>query len=263
MTPVFDELWKTYVQINPKVAEIKNLFLDQGEVVINDHIALRTFDDPRVSVDVLARVFLANGYLEKKEYLFADKKLRAKHYEHPDPKLPKVFISELELKHFSENLKRTVRSCIDSVTPEMTSENLFVNSGRPWSPINYSTYEALRQESEYAAWMYAWGYMANHFTVKINHLQKYNSVSKVNQFLESHQVVLNDAGGKIKGSPEVYLEQSSTMANKQFVTFAEGKKEIPSCSYEFAFRHKLPSGEEFPDFIADNANKIFESTNMH
>ena len=263
MSFIFDELWKTYVQINPKVAEIKHLLLNEGEEVINDHIALRTFNDPRVSVDVLAKTFLSIGYQEKKEYNFSDKKLKAKHYDHPDAKMPKVFISELELEHFSADLRKTVSSCLDFVTPEMTRETLFVNSGRPWKQILFSTYEALRLESEYAAWMYAWGYMANHFTVKINHLKKCSSVLKVNEFLEKNGIVLNHAGGKIKGSPEVFLEQSSTMANKQMIEFKEGKKEIPSCYYEFAFRHKLPTGEEFPDFIADNANKIFESTNMH
>lgn len=263
MSSLFDELWKTYVHINPKVADIRNLLINEGEEVINDHIALRTFNDPRVCVDVLAKAFLSNGYQEKKEYHFSDKKLKAKHYDHPDAKMPKVFISELELEHFSADLRKTISLCLDFVKPEMTRDALFANSGRPWKPILFSTYEALRLESEYAAWMYAWGYMANHFTVKINHLKKYSSVLKVNDFLEKNGIVLNHAGGKIKGSPEVFLEQSSTMANKQLVEFKEGKKEIPSCYYEFAFRHKLPTGEEFPDFIADNANKIFESTNMH
>lgn len=263
MSSIFDELWKTYIHVNPKVADIRQLFLNDGEEVINDHIALRTFNDPRVSIDVIAKTFLSNGYQEKKDYHFSDKKLKAKHYDHPDKKMPKVFISELELEHFSDGLRTIVNSCLDFVTPTMTSDPLFINSGRPWKPLLFSTYESLRLESEYAAWMYAWGYMANHFTVKINHLKKHNSVLKVNEFLEKNGVVLNQAGGKIKGSPDVFLEQSSTMANKQLVEFSEGKKEIPSCYYEFAFRHKLPTGEEFPDFIADNANKIFESTNMH
>jgi hypothetical protein len=145
----------------------------------------------------------------------------------------------------------------------LTSHDDFVNSGCPWSNISFENYEILRRESEYAAWMYAWGYMANHFTIKVNHLKKHPSISTVNSFLESKGVVLNSSGGKIKGSPKVFLEQSSTMANKQFVNFTEGKREIPSCYYEFAFRHKLENGNEFSDFIADNADKIFESTHMH
>ena len=263
MTDIFDRLWMRYIEVNPKVEEIRNLFIAEGETVINDHIALRTFDDPRVNIEVLAQVFKKMGYVEKKSYHFSDKKLKAKHYEHKDAQRPKVFISELELSFFSKELQSIVENCLKSVTSILTSHDDFVNSGRPWNHISFENYEILRSESEYAAWMYAWGYMANHFTIKVNHLKKYPSISTVNSFLESKGVVLNSSGGKIKGTPKVFLEQSSTMANKQFVNFTEGKREIPSCYYEFAFRHKLENGNEFPDFIADNADKIFESTHMH
>jgi hypothetical protein len=263
MSDIFDQLWARYIEVNPKVHDIRNFFIGEGESVFNDHIALRTFDDPRVNIEVLAQVFKKMGYIEKKSYHFSDKKLKANHYEHKDAFRPKVFISELELSAFSKRLQSIVDDCLKSVTATLTNRDDFVNSGRPWSTISFDTYEFLRSESEYAAWMYAWGYMANHFTIKVNHLKKFPSISAVNTFLESKGVLLNSAGGKIKGSPRVFLEQSSTMANKQFVQFTEGKKEIPSCYYEFAFRHKLANGDEFPDFIADNADKIFESTNMH
>lgn len=263
MTDIFQQLWNTYVTVNPNVELIKKLFENQGETVINDHIALRTFDDPRINISVLAQTFLKQGYEEKKTYEFQDKKLIAKHYDHPNPLMPKVFISELELAKFSTKLQKTVDHIVSQVTPQMTDAEGFVNCGRPWQSISFANYESLRQESEYAAWLYAWGFMANHFTVKVNHLKKFPTISAVNEFLESHGITLNAAGGKIKGSKEAGLEQSSTMANKQFIEFLEGKKEIPSCYYEFAFRHQTAAGTEFSDFIADNANKIFESTNMH
>jgi len=263
MSDIFQQLWETYIKINPKVDQIKKLFESEGEQVMNDHIALRTFDDPRVNIEVLAQTFKRQGYFEKKSYVFQDKKLLAKHYEHPDPLKPKVFISELELGKFSSDLRKIVDDILKQVNAATTQSDTFVNCGRPWNGITFSNYEALRNESEYAAWMYAWGFVANHFTVKVNHLKKFPSIAAVNTFLEKEGIVLNSSGGKIKGSPTSMLEQSSTMANKQFVDFLEGKKEIPSCYYEFAFRHKTASGTEFPDFIADNADKIFESTNMH
>ena len=48
--------------------------------------------------------------------------------------------------------------------------------------------------------------MANHFTVKVNELgQELSTLEKVNQFVESAGYEINSNGGKIKGTPEVYL----------------------------------------------------------
>ena len=47
------------------------------------------------------------------------------------------------------------------------------------------TYKKLLEESEYAAWMYVWGFRANHFTIFINYLEKYTSIESLNQFLKS------------------------------------------------------------------------------
>ena len=65
----------------------------------------------------------------------------------------------------------------------------------------------------------------------------------------------------IKGSPEVLLEQSSTMADKVVVNFTDGDVEIPSCFYEFARRYPMDNGQLYTGFVAASADKIFESTN--
>ena len=144
----------------------------------------------------------------------------------------------------------------------MTDSQSFCHSGVLWSRLSLSEYEALRSESEYAAWVSAFGYMANHFTVKVNELgQELSTLEKVNQFVESAGYEINSNGGKIKGTPEVYLIQSSTLANRQNVEFSDGTRELPTCFYEFAYRFLKPDGTEFSGFIADNADKIFTSTN--
>ncbi|MFP3457566.1 DUF1338 family protein, partial [Psychrobacter sp. SIMBA_152] len=72
---------------------------------------------------------------------------------------------------------------------------------------------------------------------------------------------LNTSGGEVKGSPEVLLEQSSTLADEYAVTFSDGDMRIPSCFYEFAIRYPKPDGEIYTGFVAASADKIFESTN--
>ena len=45
------------------------------------------------------------------------------------------------------------------------------------------------------------GFRANHFTVSINSLKKYNDVVKVNDLIRKNGFILNNSGGEIKGTP--------------------------------------------------------------
>jgi len=260
---LFEKLWIQYSCENPSAGQIYDLFQKEGERVINDHVAFRTVNDNRVNIDVLARPFLELGYVEKGSYLFEEKKLKARHYERPDfPLAPRVFISELMLEAFSGNLRNTLLEKLDTVPSRVLSGTDLIMSGSVFNPVSYQTYLALREESEYAAWFYVYGFRANHFTVSINHLEKYNSIRKVNEFLKSNGFELNSSGGEIKGSPEALLEQSSTLADRVDVRFDEGIYRIPKCYYEFAQRYNGADGRLFSGFIARSADKIFESTDF-
>ena len=115
-------------------------------------------------------------------------------------------------------------------------------------------------ESEYAAWLAAWGYRANHFTVSINALPGFDNLEQVNQVLHQRGFALNINGGEIKGGPEVYLAQSATLADEAEVAFLDGTHLLPSCFYEFAQRYLQPNGELYRGFVEASADKIFHST---
>jgi hypothetical protein len=133
-----------------------------------------------------------------------------------------------------------------------------------WPPVPLALYQRLLEESEYAAWVAAFGIRANHFTVHVNDLATFAGLRALNRFLEQHGFRLNGTGDKVQGSPAVLLEQSSTLAERVPVVFAGGVvREIPSCYYEFALRHPDPrTGELFQGFVAASANRIFESTDV-
>ncbi len=258
---IFDNLWQDYVTLNPNVEQIHNLIQSKGESIINDHIAFRTFGIDGVRVEDLAKFFLDLGYTHGGDYHFKEKKLNAIHLNAPDITLPKVFISELMLEECSERLVETVTAVMSQVECDYFKKVDYLWKGRPWGPISYQVYDVLRQESEYAAWMYVFGYRANHFTVNVNQLQHFADLESLNQMLKESGIKLNTSGGEIKGGESVYLSQSSTMADKVSVGFVEGSYQVPSCFYEFAHRHKMPDGKIYQGFVADNADKIFESTN--
>ena len=258
---LFEHLWTDYLAVTPSAKKVHALLgSTQQDDVINDHIALRTFNIEKVNLEKLAAHFTAVGYKECGEYHFEAKKLYAKHFEHSDPTKPKVFISELLVEKFSTELQQTIHSLVDQIDEQAVVSDDFLYSGTHWS-IDADTYTKLLSESEYAAWTAAWGYRANHFTVSINHLANFDSIEAVNQALKDSGFALNTSGGEIKGSPEVLLEQSSTLADEAEAEFKDGKKSIPSCFYEFALRYKKPDGEIYTGFVAASADKIFESTN--
>lgn len=245
--------------MNPQAQKIVDLLKKEGEAIVNDHIALRTFNLGAVCVDEIAKPFLSSGYIEKDSYKFEEKKLFAKHYEHPDKSLPKVFISELILEEFSEEFQTLVKEKINSVDKSIYADFSLMIKGRPWE-ISTDEYEALKKESDYGAWLAAIGYRPNHFTIFINELKKFSDIRDLNSFLKEKGFELNSSGGEVKGSQDILLEQSSTLADTIEVEFSDKKMTLPSCYFEFAKRYALPSGDIFQGFVAKSADKIFEST---
>ncbi len=254
------KLRKQYESINPQVVTINKELERIGETIVNDHIAFRTFDLPGVNIEALSRVFRDNGYQEKGSYHFDLKHLEAKHYEHENPTYPKIFISEIVLEKLSSFVQKTAKNLVSQIAPLDPLPWNFSASGRPWPPVSFTYYQTLLEESEYAAWLAAFGYRANHFTIFVNALKSFDSLSKLNSFIENLGFPLNESGGKIKGSPESGLEQSSTLAAVTDVDFADGRFSIPGCYYEFAQRYPRSDGTLFNGFIAKSADKLFEST---
>lgn len=256
---LFNLMWQDYIKLNPQAQKIVDLLEGEGEVVNNDHIALRTYNLPEVSIDVLAKPFLAGGYVEKGEYHFEGKKLFAKHFEYPGNTKPKVFISELLLENFSEDFQSIIKNKIRTLKSEDIAKFDFLTSGRSWE-VTSEEYESLKKESDYGAWLAAIGYRPNHFTVFVNDLRKYSDLEALNTFLKKSGFKLNESGGEIKGSKDVFLEQSSTLADTVEISFTDKAMQIPSCYFEFAKRYEQKEGQLYQGFVAKSADKIFEST---
>ncbi|TVQ93067.1 MAG: DUF1338 domain-containing protein [Bacteroidetes bacterium] len=261
---IFERFWVPYSTQNPSAKKIYDLFTEQGEKIIHDHIALRTFNDPRMNIDVISKVFTDNGYEAKGEYEFKAKKVFGRHFEHKtDANAPKAFISELLIDEFSDYLQSTIYQYINDVGEEVYLDPELVYKGSIWGRIPFETYNKLREESEYAAWLLVYGFRANHFAIKVNELKNFKSLQEVNAFVKSHGYVMNTAAGEIYGTPEELLEQSATRAGIMPFQFTDGVFEIPACFYEFTRRYNDETGKQYSGFIAANADKIFESTNFY
>ena len=259
---LLNDMWQDYLELTPDARPIHQLFADlNNNVVVNDHIALRTFNLEPVSLNKIAQPFLDAGYKAVDEYQFPAKKLYAKYYQHADDTLPKVFISELKVEELPKKCQKIIHDLVNQIPEGAPSQQGFCYSGRPWS-VSTAQYKTLAEHSEYASWLAAHGFRPNHFTVSVNHLTSHHDIQSLNQLLLNNGYAMNTSGGMVKGSPEVLLEQSSTLAREIEVSFTDDTLPIPGCYYEFALRYPMPDGNLYQGFVAASADKIFESTDV-
>ena len=92
-TRFFGELWRDFETIAPQAAAIRERLEADGEPVVNDHVAFRTFDRSAICIEALEPAILGLGYRVLDEYHFEAKHLRARAYLCAGS--PRIFLSEL------------------------------------------------------------------------------------------------------------------------------------------------------------------------
>ena len=247
-----------YYKDTPHAVQITQGLQAEKEVIFLDHISFRTLNLNPIRLEKIADFFKDYGFVEKGVYHFPSKHLHAKHYEHPDTRLPKIFISELITEQCQPFLKKIFSQCIeDKITT--IAPDIFM-SQVPWAPLSFNTYQLLRTTSEYAAWFYIYGFRMNHITINVHSLKQYNSIAAINTFLKNYGIRMNSFGGLIKGTSKEHLVQSGTLAEALPISFIEGEYPIPAFYYGFSERHPLSNGKIYTGFVATSADRMFEST---
>lgn len=258
---LFEKLWQRYTAITPQASRIYNAIEAANGIVVNDHVAFRTLNTSPYDLAYLANVLESLGYRAFDEYQFEKKKLQAIAFLHANDAYPKIFVSELLVNKLSAANRSILEGLVSHIVKDDTLQEAVLYSGTLWPAISWADYKSLEVESEYAAWFSAMGYCANHFTVSVNHLCKTTSLDEIVDLVSSLGYAMNESGGLIKGNALVGLQQASTLADDVSYEFANGEKHtIKSCYYEFALRYPLNDGHIYQGFVADSADKIFEST---
>jgi len=143
----------------------------------------------------------------------------------------------------------------------------------PWSTPTLEDWQALAEESEYAAWVLVNGYALNHTTITVHRLDlSQRSIAEWNPVVREQGITLNSSGGEEKVSPDGGLRQSSTLSDRIPFSFACGAiQQVPGPYIEFAERQVLPEFAHLgpkdvrechrrEGFETASADKIFEST---
>jgi hypothetical protein len=284
-------LMRRYQERVPDVPAILSAMHNAGIIqhpdeIENDHIAFRTMGVPQLGIASLEKVFLHYGYTKRDMFNFEQKKVTAFWYAPPEPRYPRIFISQLRVDELAPSVRDTIHRYTDTVTSDPV-DALNLDDGHAvdaflhqplWLTPTLADYLTLAQASEFAAWVIYNRYYLNHYTITIHNLPHgYNTIADFNAFLEANGFKLNDAGGKIKVSGDGKLLQSSTVAQMVDAEFDDGQggtvlHRISGSYVEFAERRVLekfahvaqPTREHRRDgFETANADKIFESTYSH
>ncbi len=288
---VLNGLMRRYSERVPDVQNVINAMTEEGiimspEEIENDHIAFRTMGVPNLGLASFEKIFLHYGYEKRDEYNFIGKKLTAYWYSPPEPHFPRIFASELRVNELSDEAQRIIHRYTNTVTSDPVDALDLDDAGavdrflhQPlWTTPTLADYQALLNESEYAAWVIYNRYYLNHFTISVHNLKAgYNTIDEFVAFLENRGFRLNSAGGTIKVSPDGDLRQASTVAQMIDAEFAGGAGapadifRIAGSYVEFAERRVLLPFRSLPadqitrqhrreGFETGNADKIFEST---
>jgi len=176
-------LMRRYQERVPDVGAIIRDMVADGLIarpqdIENDHIAFRTMGVPSLGIRSFERIFLHYGYEKREAYDFPAKKLDAYWYSPPEPRLPRIFVSELRVRDLSDEAQRIITSYTGEVThdpvddldlDDAASVDTFLHRAL-WRLPTWADYRRLQEESEYAAWVIYNRYYLNHFTISVHNL---------------------------------------------------------------------------------------------
>ena len=262
---LIDRLWADYRAINPWADHIREWLVADGGRIVHDHVALRTFAHPKFGLERTAQPFEAAGYTPAGRHDFPSKRLVARHYEPPEPGLPRVFISELQLADCTRGLRDMLGSLARGFEPDAHPPEAFAVGGRLWNPILHEVYDRLREESKYAAWIAAFGFRAHRFAILVNALDGRRTLDGINAWLAEQGLeplsAAFDPATLIRGSAERGLERASTRAIPTAVRLGDGVVVLPGCRDAFVYRYPDADGNRFEGFL-DEAREPAPVTDM-
>ncbi len=291
---LIDRLWEQYIKRVSYAQKYVDLVTEKGGKVVNDHIALRTFNthtgEQPEGIRAIKHILNCLDYTPANKYNFTKKKLTAVHFEHPDEMFPKIFVSQLEVEKLPEWAQLIIRNAVKE-TPYILSDSsiellsILKNQGelpriageslvndlvqyfrRPWGVPRKEDVLKLNDVSQYAAWVLLHGNSINHFTAYINE-------QEVGEWpdLEATCKGLEDAGVPMKDTPEgekgSKLQQSATLAVKEEVEVL-GEDGIEKITWTYAYYelaqrgYVSENGEQklFTGFLGEQAAHLFDMT---
>lgn len=294
---LFDSLWENYIERVPYAKTYSDLVLQKGGKVVNDHIAIRTFNthtgEQPEGIRAIKHILNYLDYEPVAKYNFTKKKLSAIHFEHPDALFPKIFVSQLEVALLPEWAQELIHSHVKDTTYLLSDKsiellNILKEQGtlpteaaeflvgdlvhyfrRPWEIPKKSAVLKLNDVSQYAAWVLLHGNSVNHFTAFINYqeVKEWPDLAATCKALADAGVPMKET---IEGKKGSKLQQSSTQAVKEEVK-VRGENGIEEMKWTYAYYELAERGyisqngeqKMFTGFLGEQATHLFDMTQTH
>lgn len=292
LVQLFDSLWERYRERMEYVRKYESLIQSHGAMFFNDHIAFRTIalQKPLAGIFMISRIFESLGYSSANCYEFPDKHFSSIHYQHTNPRLPKLFITQLKIWELSKPSQRIIERTLKSHRPPL--ENAILDalyniekasaaeeakllksmmryfSELPWDvPLKKDVLE-LDKESQYGSWVLVNGYDVNHFTALVDShgVPSLDDIEKVVNEMRRAGIPMKK---EIEGERGTKLRQSSTEAVTTRVLVRDGSKKTEMswtyAYFEIAQRPLLKNPvtgqmERFEGFLGGQAVHLFDMT---
>lgn len=291
---LFNRLWVQYIDRVPYAKMYSDLVTQKGGNVVNDHIAFRTFNthtgEQPEGIRAIKHILNFLEYKPVTKYKFTKMNLTATHFEHPDEKFPKIFVSQLEVDQLPDWAQLLIHETVKDTRYLLSDKsigmlNLLKENGnlpveaadfilddlvqyfrRPWNIPEKSDVLKLNDISQYGAWVLLHGNAVNHFTAFINEQNVADWPD-----LETTCKALLQAGipmkEDIEGEKGSKLRQSSTLAIKEGVK-VKGENGIEKIIWTYAYYELAQrgiieqNGEQklFNGFLGEQATHLFDMT---
>lgn len=292
---LIENLWQQYLRRVPYARVYAELLNAQGGKVVHDHLAFRTLNthtgEQPSGITAIGHLLEMLNYEKCGKYRFPKMMANAVHYEHPDPLLPKIFVSQLEVEELPEWARQVIQPKVNN-TPYLLSDqaielmNILSGKGtitneaaeilieeltgyfrRPWRMPLWEDLLKINDVSQYAAWTLIHGNSVNHFAALINmqRAEAWPDIEVTCQALSDAGVPMKD---NIEGEKGSYLRQSSTQAVKERIRIRDESGELTDKDWTYAYYELTERGYVLTDegeklysgFIADQATHLFRMT---
>lgn len=278
---LLDTLWLRYRGRVEYARRYEELVAKHGGTFLNDHVAFRSFasQKPSTGIHSVSRIFAALGYRPAGGYEFPDKHLASVHFDHPNPRFPKLFVSELKVWELPREARVLIEESLSSHREPIGDATLGAlaagDAGAlaeavqwfgtlPWRLPERKAVEALNRHSQFGAWVLVNGYEVNHFTASVD-AHGVAALSDIDKTVAAMRAAGIPMKAEIEGAPSSPLRQSSTEAVVVPTAVREaGKDATMDWTYAYFELAERPTidGRRFEGFFGPQASNLFEMTKL-
>ncbi len=292
---LLDALWQTFLRRVPYTRIYLQLVREMGIAYIPDHLAFRTLNsttgEQPGGVAAIGHLLQNLRYARAGSYTFGRQKLTALHFEHSDPRFPKIFVSQLEVEELPLWARQLIHEVVDdapyllsdqaietmnylaadgSITEEasvLLAEELAGYFRRPWRMPSGETMLKINDVSQYAAWVLLHGNAVSHCSALFSREMAawWPDLETAVEALIRAGIPMNREIAGEKGSP---IRQAASFPAREIHRFPAADGDYQEMEWTYGYFQLTERGwtgegtdrKPFQGFLQERASRWFKNT---